>query len=35
LTYLVEKFKDQKIAGHVTLTQGERSELAEIASNIL
>jgi PhoH-like ATPase len=35
LTYLVEKMKDQKIAGHVTLTQGERSELAEIASNIL
>jgi PhoH-like ATPase len=35
LTYLVEKFKDEVIAGHVTLTQGERSELAEIASNIL
>ena len=35
LTYLVEKFKDAAIAGHVTLTQGERSELAEIASNIL
>jgi PhoH-like ATPase len=35
LTYLVEKFKDEAIAGHVTLTQGERSELAEIASNIL
>ena len=35
LTYLVEKFKDEPIAGHVTLTQGERSELAEIASNIL
>lgn len=35
LTYLVERFKNQDIAGHVTLTQGERSELAEIASNIL
>jgi PhoH-like ATPase len=35
LTYLVEKFKNEAIAGHVTLTQGERSELAEIASNIL
>lgn len=23
LTYLVEKFKNEKIAGHVTLTQGE------------
>lgn len=35
LTYLVERFKDEAIAGHVTLVQGERSELAEIASNIL
>jgi len=35
LTYLVERFKNEAIAGHVTLTQGERSELAEIASNIL
>jgi PhoH-like ATPase len=35
LTYLVERFKDEAIAGHVTLTNGERSELAEIASNIL
>ena len=35
LTYVVEKFKDQVIAGHITLIKGERSELAEIASNIL
>lgn len=35
LTYLVEKFKHEPIAGHITLTKGERSELAEIASNIL
>jgi PhoH-like ATPase len=35
LTYVVERFKDQAIAGHITLTKGERSELAEIASNIL
>ncbi len=35
LTYLVDKFKNEPIAGHITLTQGERSELAEIASNIL
>lgn len=35
LTYLVERFKNEKIAGHVVLTQGERSELAEIASNVL
>lgn len=35
LTYIVEKFKNEKIAGHVTLTKGERSELAELASNLL
>lgn len=35
LTYAVEKFKGQKIAAHVTLTKGERSELAELAANIL
>lgn len=35
LTYLVERFRNEKIAGHITLTKGERSELAEIASNIL
>jgi PhoH-like ATPase len=35
LTYTVEKFKGQKIAGHVTLTKGERSSLAELAANLL
>lgn len=35
LSYLIEKFKSQKIAGHITLTKGERSELAEIATQIL
>lgn len=35
LTYAVERFKDQPIAGHVTLLKGERSELATIASKIL
>lgn len=35
LTYAVEKFKDQEIAGHVTLTKGERSSLAEMAANLL
>ena len=35
LTYVVEKFKDQKIAGHMTLTKGERSEVATISANIL
>jgi PhoH-like ATPase len=35
LTYAVEKFKGHQIAAHVTLTKGERSELAELAANIL
>ena len=35
LTYVVEKFKGQEIAGHVTLTKGERSSLAELAANLL
>lgn len=35
LTYVVEKFKREKVAGHVTLTRGERSPLAELASNLL
>ncbi len=35
LTYVVEKFKGQEIAGHVTLSKGERSCLAELAANLL
>jgi len=35
LTYVVEKFKDQKLSGHVTLQKGERSKIASIASKIL
>ena len=35
LTYSVERFKGEGIAAHVTLTKGERSELAELAANIL
>lgn len=35
LTYVVERFKDQSIAGHITLTKGERSPLAELAANLL
>jgi PhoH-like ATPase len=35
LTYVVERFKDQVISGHVTLMKGERSELAELAANLL
>lgn len=35
LTYIVEKFKNQKIAGHVRLIKGERSGLAQLAADIL
>ncbi len=35
LTYSVERFKGQSISAHVTLSKGERSELAELAANIL
>ena len=35
LNYLAHKFHEQKIAGHVMLKEGERSELAEIASDLL
>jgi PhoH-like ATPase len=35
LTWLVERFKGQQLAGHVTLLRGERSALAELAANLL
>jgi len=35
LTYLVERFKEEKIAGHITLHKGERSTLAELAASVL
>ncbi|PLR84069.1 hypothetical protein CVD25_12880 [Bacillus canaveralius] len=35
LTYVVEKFKDQKISGHVKLIKGERSGLAQLAADLL
>ena len=35
LTTVVEQFKGEAIAGHVTLTKGERSQLAELAANVL
>lgn len=35
LTYSVERFKGQRISAHVSLSKGERSELAELAANIL
>jgi PhoH-like ATPase len=33
--YIVSKFRDQSIAAHIELQKGERSELAELAANIL
>ena len=35
LTYSVERFKGHRISAHNTLVKGERSELAELAANIL
>ena len=35
LTYVIEKFKDQPIAAHITLSKCERSELADVAAEIL
>lgn len=35
LTYIIDRFKEQEIAAHITLVKGERSELAEIATQIL
>jgi PhoH-like ATPase len=35
LTYVIERFKNSKIAAHVTFTQGERSELATLAAELL
>jgi len=35
LTIVVEKFKNHDITGHITLTKGERSQLATLASKII
>ena len=35
LTYVLERFKGQDLAATITLTRGERSELAELAANLL
>lgn len=35
LTQIVERLKDDKLTGHIHLSKGERSELAEMASNKL
>jgi PhoH-like ATPase len=35
LTIVADRFKREKLAGHILLSKGERSELAEIAANLL
>ena len=35
LTIVTDRFKGERLAGHVVLSKGERSELAELASNLL
>ena len=35
LSFSVERLKGQELVGHVTLTKGERSALAEVAANLL
>lgn len=35
LTTVVERFKGELISGHITLSKGERSELAELATHLL
>ena len=35
LTYLISRMKGQSVFAHITLEKGERSDLAELASNLL
>ncbi len=35
LVHVVNRFRSERIAGHVTMFKGERSELAELAANLL
>lgn len=35
LTYLIERFKGEDLAGHVTLLKGERSKVAELGARLL
>ncbi len=35
LTYVVDRFRGESVAGHVTLVKGERSRLAELAAKLL
>ena len=35
LTYLISRMRGRELFAHITLKKGERSELAELASNVL
>lgn len=35
LTYIVERFKEETISGHIALERGERSRLAQLAADLL
>lgn len=35
LTYVIDRFKDQACAGHITLVKGERSKIATLAAKLL
>lgn len=35
LSYVVERFKDQPLFGHIKMIKGERSQLSELAANLL
>jgi PhoH-like ATPase len=35
LIHVANRFKTERLAGHVTMSKGERSPLAELAANLL
>ncbi len=35
LVHVVNRFKSERLAGHITMSKGERSPLAELAANLL
>jgi len=35
LSIVADRFRNERIAGHITLSKGERSELAELAANLM
>jgi PhoH-like ATPase len=35
LSYVIDRFRDQPLAAHATLSKGERSKLAGLAADLL